>query len=197
MDIDEQAYRQNRVSARLYGYLRVPYEKSLMQDAKAGSDPGEEASMAAIAYEVIEGMERDCLYIIGPGTTTRTIMETLGLENTLLGVDMISNKKILGFDLNEKQLLKIIEGKKAKIVVSVIGRQGYIFGRGNQQISPLVLKKVGGENIVVVATKNKIFSLQGRPLLLDTGDDDVNDTLSGYIQVVSGPAERIVLKVES
>jgi predicted polyphosphate/ATP-dependent NAD kinase len=56
---------------------------------------------------------------------------------------------------------------------------------------------VGGENIVVVATKNKIFSLQGRPLLLDTGDDDVNDTLSGYIQVVSGPAERIVLKVES
>ena len=195
MDIDEQAYRQNRVSARLYGYLRVPYEKGLVQDAKAGSDPGEEAAMAAIAYEVIDGMEGDCLYIIGHGTTTRTIMETLRLENTLLGVDVISNKKIVGSDLNEKQLLKLIEGMKTKIVVSIIGRQGYIFGRGNQQISPVVIKKAGKENIIVVATKNKIFSLQGRPLLVDTGDDDVNDALSGYIQVISGPAERIVLKV--
>ena len=197
MDIDEQAFRENRLSARLYGYLKVPYERSLVQSAKAGSVSGEETVMDAIANDIVNNMQDDYLYIIGPGTTLRGIMEKLGLKKTLLGVDAVYNRNLVGSDLNEAQLLKLIEDKKTKLVVTIIGGQGYIFGRGNQQLSARVIKKVGKENIIVAATPNKILSLQGNPLLVDTGDDEVNKMLTGYTKVITGLNERIMLKVVS
>ena len=197
MDIDEQAFRENRLTAKLYGYLKVPYERRLVQSAKVGSIPEDEANMDAIASDVINNMRDDYLYIIGPGTTTRGIMEKLGLKNTLLGIDAVYKRKLVGSDLNEAQLLKLIDGKKTKIVVTVIGAQGYIFGRGNQQISAEVIKKVGKGNIIVVATKNKIVSLQGNPLLVDTGDDEVDRMLGGYTKVITGLNDRIMVRVMS
>ena len=179
----------------MYGYLKVPYERSLVQNPKAGSVSGEEAAIDAIACDVINNMQDDYLYIVGPGTTTRGIMEKLGLENTLLGIDAVYKRNLVGSDLNEAQLLKLIEGKKTKIVATVIGGQGYIFGRGNQQISAKIIKKVRKENIIVVATKNKILSLQDNPLLVDTGDDEVNKILTGYIKVITGLNERVMLRV--
>lgn len=197
MDIDEKAFREDRLSAKLYGYLKVPYERRLVQSAKAGSAAAEEAAMYDIACDVIKTMQDNYLYIFGPGTTTRGIMEKLGLKNTLLGVDAVYKGELVGSDLNEAQLLKLIEGKKAKIVVAVIGGQGYIFGRGNQQISAKVIRKVGKENIIVVATKNKILSLSGNPLLVDTGDDEVNKILTGYTRVITGLNERVMVRVAS
>jgi len=197
MDIDEQAFREDRLSAKLYGYLKVPYERRLVQSAKAGSVPGEEASIDSIASDVINNMQDDYLYIIGAGTTLRGIMEKLGLKNTLLGIDAVYKRKLAGSDLNEAQILKLMEGKKTKIVVTIIGGQGYIFGRGNQQISARVIQKVGKENIIVVATQSKILSLRGSPLLVDTGDDEVNEMLTGYIKVTTGLNERMMLKVAS
>jgi predicted polyphosphate/ATP-dependent NAD kinase len=196
MDVDEQAFRENKLSARLYGYLKVPYEKGLVQNAKAGS-VSEEDAMDAIACDVINNMKDDFLYVIAPGTTVKGIMAKLGLKYTLLGIDAVYRRNLAGSDLNETQLLKLIEGKKAKIVVTAIGGQGYVFGRGNQQISAKVISKIGKENIIVVATKNKILSLQGNPLLVDTGDDEVNKMLTGYIKVVTGLNERVMLKVEA
>ena len=197
MDIDEQAFRENRLSARLYGYLKVPYERSLVQSAKAGSVSGEEVVMDAIACDVVNNMQDDYLYIIGPGTTLRGIMAKLGLKKTLLGVDAVYKRNLVGSDLNEAQLLKLIEGKKTKLVVTLIGGQGYIFGRGNQQLSARVIMKVGRENIIVVATPNKILSLQGNPLLVDSGDDEVNQMLTGYTKVITGLNERVMLKTVS
>jgi len=197
MDIDEQAFREDRLSAKLYGYLKVPYERRLVQSAKAGSAAAEEAAMYDIACDVIKNMQDNYLYIFGPGTTTRGIMAKLGLKNTLLGVDAVYKRELVGSDLNEAQLLKLIEGKKAKIVIAVIGGQGYIFGRGNQQISAKVIRKVGKENIIVVATKNKILSLSGNPLLVDTGDDEVNKILTGYTRVITGLNERVMVRVVS
>lgn len=197
MDIDERAFRENRLSARLYGYLKVPYKRSLVQSAKAGSVSGEEAAIDDIASDVINNMQDDYFYIIGAGTTLKGIMEKLRLKNTLLGMDAVHQGKLVGSDLNEAQLLKLIEGRKAKIVVTIIGGQGFIFGRGNQQISAEVIKKVGKENIIVVATQNKILSLKGNPLLVDTSDDEVNKMLTGYIKVITGLNERVMLKVRS
>ncbi|MGE5543843.1 MAG: ATP-NAD kinase family protein [Bacillota bacterium] len=196
MDIDEDAFREGRVTARLYGYLKVPHEQRLVQNLKSGRTEGEEAALNSIADHVIESMEDNVLYIIGPGTTTRAVMDKLGLKNTLLGVDVILNQKLIANDVTESQLLDLINGKKAKIVVTVIGGQGYIFGRGNQQLSPRVLRAVGKENIMVIAPQTKLTALGNKPLLIDTGDYDVNSMLSGYYRVVTGYQRTVMRKAE-
>ena len=201
MDIDEDAFRRGVVSAKLYGYLKVPFQRRLVQGLKTPSSPGEVASMRAIAHDVVGKMEGDCLYIIGPGTTTRAIASRLGLSKTLIGVDVILGGKLVAADVNESQLLKLVEVRCARIIVTPIGGQGCIFGRGNQQISPRVIKKVLAEDdrpkdrIVVVSTPDKIHALGGRPLWVDTGDRELDGMLSGYIRVITGYREQIVYKV--
>jgi predicted polyphosphate/ATP-dependent NAD kinase len=197
MDIDEEAFRQNALSARLYGYLNVPFRGTLVQAVKTASPASESASVAAIALDVIDRMEDGVLYIVGPGTTTRGIASELGLEKTLLGVDVIRDRKLVAADVNESQLLELIRGAQAKIVVTPIGGQGYIFGRGNQQISPRVVQAVGKEGIIIVSTAAKIHALGGRPLLVDTGDRTVDEILSGYVGVVTGYNEEMIYKVVS
>ena len=194
MDIDEAAFRRGIVSAKLYGYLKIPFRTSLVQNLKVAS-AGEAASLAGIAYDVVEKMEDDRFYIIGPGTTTRAIADELGLEKTLIGVDVVLNRELLATDVNEAQLLKLLEGREAKIIVTPIGGQGCIFGRGNQQISPKVIETVGRDNVIVVSTKEKLYALGRRSLWTDTGDRDVDKMLSGYMRVVTGYNERAVRKV--
>jgi predicted polyphosphate/ATP-dependent NAD kinase len=196
MDIDEDAFRDNRVSARLYGYMTVPYARGLTQSAKAGGVAGEERALNDIATEVVAGMEPGALYILGPGTTTRTVMERLGLPKTLLGVDAVRDGALAGADLTEGELLALVAAAPvAHIVVTVIGGQGHIFGRGNQQISPAVIRRVGAGGITVIATQTKLLSLEGRPLLVDTGDPALDAELGGYAKVVTALGERTMYKV--
>ncbi len=195
MDIDEEAFREGRLSARLYGYLQVPCAGDLMQHLKIGGAETEASVLEAIAESVVEKMEQDVVYIIGPGSTIGPVMNKLGLDNTLLGVDVVLNGKLLAKDVNEKQLLDLIKGKRAKIVVTVIGGQGYIFGRGNQQISADVIRQTGKENIIVVATREKIFSLESGHLFVDTGDEVVNKMLCGYIKITTGYNEELLYRV--
>lgn len=194
MDIDEDLFRKGLVSARLYGYLIVPYERRLIQGAKAAS-VGSGESLQAIAQAVVDDMDDDTYYILGPGSTIKAIGDELNIDKTLLGVDVVYQKRLVGKDLNEQQLLELIRGKKAKIVVTIIGGQGYIFGRGNQQISPRVIQQVGKQNLIVISTKNKLLSLPG-PLLVDTGDPECDRSLSGYIRVITGYTEVSVWPVE-
>jgi predicted polyphosphate/ATP-dependent NAD kinase len=177
MDVDEGAFRKGRVSAELYGYMLVPYEPFLIQGFKIASPitESELRNQAAIAIYIIEKMEPDVVYIVGPGTTTRTIGDLLDAEKTLLGVDLFCNQQLIARDVNEKQILEKISGKKAKIIVTPIGGQGFIFGRGNQQISPKVIRQVGVDNIIVVATKSKLENLKS--LRVDTGDPSLDEDL--------------------
>jgi len=197
MDIDEEAFREGRVNARLYGYLRVPVERRV-QSVKSGAH-SEQAEIQGMAADVVANMEPDTLYIIGPGTTTRSIMERLGLEYTLLGVDVVLNKQLLQLDVGEEQLFNLVEQHKgnARIVVTAIGGQGHIFGRGNQQISPRIIRKVGKNNITVVASRDKLVALQPHPLLVDTGDPDLDQELSGYVRVVTGWEDSIMYRVSN
>jgi len=195
MDIDENAFREGRTSAQLYGYLRVPSEESLVQSAKTGSRESNAELVESIACAILDDMEPNCLYILGPGTTMRGIKTKITSDPTLLGVDVVLNRHLIAKDANEKELLNLIKGKRAKIVVTVIGGQGYVFGRGNQQISPKILNEVGKQNIIVVATKDKITSLRGKPLLVDTGDATTDNMLAGYVRVITGYAQQSVLKL--
>jgi len=197
-DIDEEEFREGRLSARLYGYLLTPFQESLIQGMKVSSlqTEGEVEAQRAIAKQVIEEMKENRLYIVGPGTTTRALLEALNLEKTLLGVDVVKNRGMIARDVNERQLLQLIEEENVKIVVTPIGGQGYIFGRGNQQISPAIIRKIGKENIIVIATKNKLYALAQKRLLVDTGDSTMDAQLRGYIRVITGYREETVVKVD-
>jgi len=177
MDVDEQAFREGRLSAGLYGYMLSPYEPHLIQVSKLASPVSEDEvrNQAAIAVYVIESMQPETLYIMGPGTTTRTISDLLDQPKTLLGVDLFVNRQLVEKDVNEEQILLMLKnGKPVKIIVTLIGGQGFIFGRGNQQISSKVIWKVGLDNIIVVATESKVQGLNS--LKVDTGDP-VLDTM--------------------
>jgi len=195
MDIDEDALRKGSVSPKLYGYLTIPYEQRLVQSVKAPSVAGDAVAAEAIAVDVVRQMEDDILYIVGPGTTTRAILGKLKLEKTLVGVDVVGKDRLLARDVNERQLLGFVQDRAAKIIVTPIGGQGYLFGRGNQQLSPQVIKQVGKDNIIVVATPNKLDALGGQPLLVDTGDVEADRLLSGYVRVVCGFGDYRMVRV--
>jgi len=174
MDIDEQAFREGHLSAELYGYLLSPFEPYLIQGNKLESPTTEDEvrNQAAIAIYIIEEMKPEIIYVVGPGTTTRTIGDLLDQKKTLLGVDLFQDKRIIASDVNEKQILDEIKGKNVQIIVTPIGGQGFIFGRGNQQISSKVIRQIGLDNIVVVATKSKLDRLKN--LRVDTGDSELD-----------------------
>jgi len=197
MDVDEKAFREGRLSAELYGYVLAPYEPRLIQANKLAS-PMTESELrnhAAIGVYIIENMKPNVIYIIGPGTTTRTIGDLLDAKKTLLGVDLFCNKKIVANDVNEKQILEAINGKPVQIIVTPIGGQGFIFGRGNQQISPKVIRRVGLDNIIVVATESKLRRL--RALRVDSGDPNLDAAFrERKIKVVADYKTEYEMQVE-
>ena len=178
MDIDEQAFREGHLSAELYGYMLSPFEPHLIQGNKLESPmtENEVRNQVAVAIQIIEEMTPNTIYVMGPGTTTRTISDLLDQKKTLLGVDLFLDKKIISSDVNEKEILEATKGKVAQIIVTPIGGQGFIFGRGNQQISSRVIRQIGLDNISVVATKSKLDRLKS--LRVDTGDLTLDKELS-------------------
>lgn len=200
MDIDEDAFRQGRVTAELFGYLTVPADEVRVQGGKAGRAQSDENALNAISYHLRDSVVPGSLNILGTGSTLFGLKQRLGIEGTLLGVDVVKDGGLVAADVTERQILDLLGAPgsiEARIVVTIIGGQGYIFGRGNQQLSPRVIERVGRDNIVVVATKQKVASLGGRPLLVDTGSEDTNAMLSGYMRVVVGYHDEMVVRVSS
>ncbi len=195
MDIDEDAFREGHVAARLYGYLRVPFERSLVQGLKSGSGGSDQRELAGIASAIGQRMNDGAIWILGPGSTTQHIATALGLEKTLIGVDVYRDGGLMQKDANEGDLLRLLDGSPARIVVTPIGGQGYIFGRGNQQLSSEVIRRVGKENIVVVAAAAKLADLAGAPLLVDTGDPELDDEFRGYIRVVVDQRRTVMQQI--
>ena len=195
MDIDEVAFRQGTVKAKRYGEMQVPSEVRYVQAVKNGGKETDELVLADIAAYVVSEMDADTLYVMGSGSTVGAVMEEMGLENTLLGVDLVEDQALVGQDLTAQQLLELTTGRETKLVITLIGGQGHIFGRGNQQLSPALIKAIGRDNIIVVATKTKLQALNGRPLICDTGDSKLDDELSGYIRVTSGFNDHIMYAV--
>ena len=195
MDVDEALLRAGSVSARLHGFLNVPDARAHLQCAKARSLGSEAAAQDAIAQHLIDNVLADRTWLIGPGTTTGVLVARLGLEKTLLGVDVIRAGRGELADADERSLLELLEVQDAGIVVTPVGGQGFLFGRGNQQLSARVIERVDRERIVVVSTEAKIAGLAGAPLRVDTGDPALDARLSGYTRVVVGHNREIVYPV--
>ncbi len=198
MDADEQAFREDNFNIRLYGYLQGPSVPARFQGAKQASPEtsNEQEAQEAIARHIIERMEEDGYYILGPGTTVESVTGLLDVKKTTLGVDLYHSGKVHN-DVNESQILELVDDfEKAWIIVSPIGHQGMLFGRGNQQISPEIIKRVGRDHIKVLSTPSKLKGIEGETLKVDTGDSDVDEMLRGYIRVISDYNEIRLIKVE-
>jgi len=196
LDIDEDLVRDDILNVKLYGYLQVPKILNLTQSAKSGSKHGItiQENKQEIAEFIIELMDKDILYLLGPGTTTKAITDNLNLPKTLLGIDAILNKSGAGLDLNAKRILDLLnENSKAEIIISPIGGQGFIFGRGNKQLTPKILKQVGKKNIKIIATADKMRELDC--LRVDSGDKDVDYMLKGFVKVIIGYREELIMKI--
>ena len=198
-DIDEDAFRDGVVKARFYGELLTPEEGHFLQRTKVAGRESDELAAEDIAADIVESMEPGRLYLIGPGSTTAAIMAQLGLPNTLLGVDAIRDNVVLLSDAGEAELLELLgqSAGPAEIIVTAIGGQGHVFGRGNQQFSPAVIRRVGLDHITIVAGKGKISGLEGQPLLVDTNDPELDEALCGYRRVVTGYHDAILYPVAS
>jgi len=189
-DIDEQEFRAGRVKARYYGELQVPESHQYMQATKDGAQQGSKEIEALvlddIAAHVEELMEPGVRYIMGSGSTVAAVMHYLGLENTLLGVDVIEDGQVIASDVTAQQLLELCGDHATQLIITLIGGQGHVLGRGNQQLSPQLIKHLGLENIHIVATKTKLKALQGRPLLVDSGDPQLDKDMARLVPVICG-----------
>lgn len=186
VDLDEDAYRTGHVSATLYGTMLVPDQPAFMQNMKQSGFTSDRDQMHGIAEYLVEHMEQDVYYAIGSGSTAKCVPDYLGLSYELLGVDIIRNRQVAASDVTEEELWKYAQSGKLKIIVSPIGGQGFIFGRGNHQFSARVLSAVGRGNITIVSPVSKLLSITGGKLRVDCGDALVNEELHGYYNVVSG-----------
>ena len=193
-DIDENAFREGKVIAKHYGEMRVPAELTYVQAVKMGGKEDEALvldDIAAYVGEIIDD-EPDTYFVMGSGSTVGAVMDFLGLENTLLGVDVVKQGELIASDVTASELIALTHDKPTKVILTVIGGQGHILGRGNQQLSPAFIRQIGKQNMLVVATKQKLQALNGKPLRLDSSDAMLDAELAGAFTVITGYKDKVL-----
>lgn len=194
-DIDEEALRAGQLNSRYYGELRVPNDQRYVQQVKNTGRQNEEEIQREIAAGIVDDMESDTLYIIGCGTTPKAVMDELQLPNTLLGVDVVLGREVIAVDVTGPELealLKRYPYHPVKLLITAIGGQGHIIGRGNQQITADVLRRVTKQQTIVLMTPSKLSELAHRPLLMDSGMPELDHLWAGLITVHTGYQQTAV-----
>jgi len=186
VDVDEELYRAGILQTKLYALAKTPYLPVLVAERKRiYSSDQEDEFKDQIALFASEFMRDGSAYIIGAGTTTSRIADILGLEKTLLGVDVDKDGRLMITDASEQDLLELLDREtRVMIIISPIGAQGFILGRGNQQLSAEVIRRVGIDKLIIISTPHKLAEIPY--LLVDTGDEDLDESLAGMRQVVTG-----------
>lgn len=195
MDIDEVAFRQGSVRAKRYGEMQIPTSLRYVQSVKMAGKEAEELVLDDLAAYFVGQMEDNVRYVMGSGSTVAAVMAELGLPNTLLGVDVVENGEVIAQDVTAAQLLSLVDGYPSKLVITLIGGQGHVFGRGNQQLSPAVIRAIGRANICLLATKGKIQQLAGRPLISDSGDPQLDIELAGMLKILVGYNDYVMYRL--
>ena len=195
MDIDEAALRAGRLAPRLYGHVRTPRSRNRMQAAKGGGRTDWSLELRAAATEVVAEMDRQTLYIIGPGTSAAAVPRAMGIEPSILGIDAIRDGRMVARDATAAQLEAEAGERPVRIVLGITGRQGFLIGRGNQQIGPHLIEHAGREGLIVLAARDKLASLAQPRLWVDTGDPVLDERISGYIRVKTGLRREMMMRV--
>ncbi|MCX8208941.1 MAG: ATP-NAD kinase family protein [Sulfolobales archaeon] len=191
VDVDEESLHRDVVVLKSYSKAQTISSENLRVSTK---EFGSYEDLESVAEHFIAEVYRpEAVFILGPGSTTRAIASKLGVEKTLLGFDAVLNGNLVGKDLSAREIEKIVKDfKDVYVVLSVIGGQGYLLGRGNQQLTPEILKLLGRNRIVVVSPRSKLAKL--KYLLIDSGDPDLDRDLSGYYRVIVEYGETYVIK---
>ena len=197
MDIDESDYRKGRMSAKLFGYSRCPRIDRRLQGPKARARRSERASMMAAAGEIVESMQPGRVYLIGPGNSAKAVLDILGLEGTLLGVDAVLDRKMIGSDLSADEITRIVGTLPVGAVLGIVGGQGFVIGRGNQQITPAILRRIGRAGLIVMSSEEKLRRLAGESLLVDTGDPDLDREMEGFVRVRAGAGRSVMMRLSA
>lgn len=196
-DIDETGLHQGQVRSAHYGELLVPAIGGFLQNVKIGGRESEELVLADIADYLQEEFDDQTLYLLGPGSTTAFLADAWGLEKTLLGFDAMLAGQWCGRDLNADQITALVDRHPGpvKVVITLIAGQGHILGRGNQQLTPALIRRIGRENFVIVASKRKLTELNGRPLLVDSNDAALDREWRGFLPVITGYRDAVMYRV--
>jgi predicted polyphosphate/ATP-dependent NAD kinase len=197
MDIDEEALRRGILAPRLYGYARVPTSRNLMQAAKRGPRQDAASALSSAAHGIVAGMNEDTLYIIGPGTSAGSVMTAAGHSATPLGVDALLNRSVVAQDADNATLQDLAIGRDVRVVLGVTGQQGFLLGRGNQQIGPALIAKAGRDGLIILATESKLAALAHPRLLVDTGDSVLDAELAGFVRVATGANREMMMRIAS
>jgi len=197
LDIDEAKYRSGHISTRLFGEMLIPRSAEFMQNVKVAGRESEDLVKEDIAAWIVEIIEPETLYLIASGSICMAIKEQLGIAGTLLGVDAILDGELLCSDASEQQLMTLIEQHQGavKLIITPIGGQGILLGRGNHTICHRVIEQLGMKNTLVVASKGKLKGLQNQPLRLDTGKPELDEKLSGYISIITGYDDQVLYQL--
>lgn len=195
-EIVDAAGAEGGLASALHGTALVPGVAGRLQAVKSAAPRSDDAALEALCAGVAAAMEPGRIYLLGPGTTTARVARALGLASTPLGVDAVRDGRLLGTDLDERALLALLpEGTSATLVLGVIGSQGFLLGRGNQQLSPEVVRRVGARNLLVLAGADKVLALDPPELHVDLGDPVGEPVLVGYVRVRMAPDRSIMLRV--
>lgn len=193
LDLDEAALSQGRVQARLYGQLRTPVDARLLQGRKARSEAGDAVDAARLAESLKPQLQKG-LHFIGPGSTTWALKQVLGLDGSLIGVDVVADGQLWLRDATEAQLWELAL-QHPRLWLTAIGGQGHVLGRGNAPLSPRVLQALGREALTVLITPRKLQALAGTQLRVDCGSAEVDALYAGPVRALTGPREQAMLQL--
>ncbi len=197
LDLDEDALRAGRPDPRLFALVSVPVAGGRTQARKAPTPTSDADAVRRAAAGVVARLQPGVRYLLGPGGTLAAVSRELGIPGTPLGVDVVQDGQLIARNVSSDEALDAIAGRPAQAVVTVIGGQGFLLGRGNQQLSPAVIAALGPDPLLVVATEQKLIDLSGRPLLVDTGDPSLDARLAGHVRVTTGPASSSIYPVSA
>jgi predicted polyphosphate/ATP-dependent NAD kinase len=199
-DLDEAALRQGVVKPRFYGEMAVPEAGGFLQHTKEGGRESEALALEEIVAEIMQRVaDHPGVYVLGPGGSLAAIKTALGLEATLIGVDVLDHDGQAGRDVDARWLTRYLErtDEPVTLVLSFTRHQGFLLGRGNQQLTPSVLRRIGRAHLWVVGTRTKLTSLEGRPLLIDTDDAELDREWAGLVEVIAGYQDSLFYRISA
>ena len=195
LDLPPSASVEHYSTSEFFGVAKTIYAPELMQRSKSASGRDGEVALAELASDYAKRMERGKLYLFGPGGSTNLILTACGFEATPQGVHAVLDGKLIGSNLSESAIAQLLaRNSQCELVVGVIGGQGFLFGRGNQELSAAIIEKVGWSRIFILASASKLLELVPTQLHMEFSEP-LATTPPAFVQVHTATTRTVVCRL--